>query len=31
MMISDIAEVEKPIVGEKIGSYNRKFAEKWGK
>jgi hypothetical protein len=26
MMIEDVASVSKPMVGEKIGSYNRKFA-----
>lgn len=31
MMIGDIALIEKPLVGTKIGSYNTKFNEKWGK
>ena len=31
MMIEDIGIAEKSLVGDKIGSYNQKFAEKWGK
>jgi hypothetical protein len=31
MMLIDISSKEKPLVGEQIGSYNRKFVEKWGK
>ncbi len=31
MMMDDVASYERPLVGDKIGSYNTKFAEKWGK
>ena len=31
MMLADVGKTERPIVGEMVGSYNRKFAEKWGK
>jgi hypothetical protein len=31
MMMQDISSLEKPLVGDQIGSYNRKFVEKWGK
>lgn len=31
MMMRDVAATEKPLVGEQIGGYNRKFAEKWGR
>ncbi len=31
MMLVDISSMEKPLVGKQIGSYNRKFVEKWGK
>ena len=30
-MLADIASPEKPLIGEQIGSYNRKFYEKYGK
>ena len=30
-MINDICVFEKELVEDKIGSYNRKFSEKWGK
>ena len=31
MMIADVGSVSKPMVGEEIGSYNRKFAQNWRK
>ena len=31
MMIADICNSERELVGEQIGSYNRKFAEKWAR
>jgi hypothetical protein len=31
MMMDDIVSAERPLVGDRIGSYNRKFAEKWEK
>ena len=31
MMLVDISSMEKSLVGKQIGSYNRKFVEKWGK
>lgn len=31
MMLVDISSPEKALVGNQIGSYNRKFVEKWGK
>ena len=31
MMLVDISSQEKALVGNQIGSYNRKFVEKWGK
>ena len=29
MVMEDIAATEKKMVGTQVGSYNRKFAEKW--
>jgi hypothetical protein len=31
MMMNDIAPLERNYIGDKIGSYNRKFYEKFGK
>jgi hypothetical protein len=30
-MLDDIVGFDRPLIGDKIGSYNRKFSEKWGK
>jgi hypothetical protein len=30
-MMQDIGSLDKPLVGSEIGSYNRKFAEKYTK
>ena len=30
-MLADIAYPEKELIGDKLGSYNKKFVEKWGK
>lgn len=30
LLLQDVGEAKKPLVGEFIGSYNRKFAQKWG-
>lgn len=30
-MLEDIASPEKQYVGDQIGSYNKKFADKYGK
>ena len=31
LMMEDVCSEEKPMVGGEIGSYNRKFVEKYGK
>jgi hypothetical protein len=30
-MMNDLTAGERPLVGNMIGSYNKKFAEKWEK
>ena len=30
-MMKDLVSADKDLVGDQIGSYNRKFAEKWEK
>ncbi len=30
-MMKDLVNTERELVGDQIGSYNRKFAEKWEK
>lgn len=31
LMIADVGSLSKPMIGEQIGSYNRKFAQNWRK